>query len=229
MGDIDERSVGYWVHQIWHQIKNLSNNAGNMLQVKILWPLSGQDNVKVDVAESIAVQPGENHVGEVGGRKVRQSVQFTRPNTTTAYDIGDVVSNNATTSVLMDFDVAARVDGGSGYIVGIRVTTDKKSVVPSFRVHFFSQSNPTVSGDNLAYQDKYADIAKRLGWYDMPAMSTGTDTTNSDCSRAQDSTMRLPYVCAVGDRSVFVLLETLTAWTPAANERITVTLYFEQD
>ena len=73
-------------------------------------------------------------------------------------------------------DVAnfARVSGGSGYIVGAMLHTDKKSIVPRFRVHLFNATGATVSADNAAFKDVYADISKRIGFFDLFSMITGT-------------------------------------------------------
>lgn len=99
----------------------------------------------------------------------------------------------------MSFSNFARVNAGSGYIVGARLVTDKKSVTPRFRVHLFNTSNPTLSADNAAHQSLYADESKRIGVFDLPAMSTPSDTTNSTLSGASDYTLRVPFVAATGN------------------------------
>lgn len=157
------------------------------------------------------------------------AVEFTRPGDTTAYTANDVVSNSTVTSALNQVPNFARVNGGGGYIVGARVSTDKKSITPRIRIHLFNASNPTVAADNAAWRDSYADASKRLGYFDMPAMSTGADATNSDMSRSLDMTLRVPFVAAAGTRSIYYLLETLDAFTPASGEKFTVTLYGDID
>lgn len=173
------------------------------------------------------VTAGETHLGEVGGNLIMISTEFTRPSDTSPYSINDVVSNDTATTTMQALANAARVSGGSGYIVGIRISTDKKSIVPQFRVHFYNTNGATLSGDNANWQDKYADASKRVAYYDMPAMSTGADTTNSDMSRALDMTMRIPYVCAA--TSLYFVLETLTAFTPASGEKFTVTIFVDRN
>lgn len=151
------------------------------------------------------------------------SVEFTRPANTTAYTAGDAVSNSATATTLLAFAIA-RVAGGSGYLTKIRLSTDKKSITPRFRLHFFNAADPTIAADNAAYQEVYADNAKRLGWHDLPAMTTAADTTNSDCSRAVDMNCRIPYTCAVGSSTLYVGLETLDAFTPNSGQKFNLTL-----
>ena len=76
-------------------------------------------------------------------------------------------------------------------------------------------------------KEVYADLGKRLGYYDLPAMSTATDTANSDMSRAIDLAQRVPLVLTTD--TVYVLLETLDAWTPSANLPVTLVLVGDQN
>lgn len=156
------------------------------------------------------------------------TVEFTRPANTDAYTAGDVVSNSTSASTLMEFSGFFRPNSDGvirgAYIIGARLTTDKKSITPRFRVHLFNASNPTRSADNAAHQEKYADISKRLGYFDLPAMSTAADTTNSDMSRAIDIGLRMFVVPASGSTSLFALLETLDGFTPASGQKFTLAL-----
>lgn len=177
----------------------------------------------------VGLGTNEEHIGEVGGRINKVQVEFTRPANTTGYTANDVVSNSASATTLMEFTNAVRVSGGSAYIVRAVLTTDKKSVTPAFRVHLFNASNPTVAADNAAHKELYADASKRLGFFDFDSMATAVDATNSDMSRTQNNTLRHGIVAAAGDSSIYVMLETLTAFTPASGEKFTLTLYFDQN
>jgi hypothetical protein len=169
----------------------------------------------------------EAHIGAIGGAIVNVSTEITRPADTTAYAANDVVSNNTTTTTLGTLTNCARVNAGSGYIVGARLATDKKSITPRFRVHLFNASNPTVAADNVAHKSVYADLSKRIGTFDLAAMAT--DTTNSDVSAATDWTLRIPFVCAAASRDIFFFLETLDAFTPASGEKFTLVLLIDQN
>lgn len=166
---------------------------------------------------------------QAGGLLASVSVEFTRPSDTTAYAANDVVSDSTSASTLQNIANFARYNGGSGHIVGARLTTDKKSITPRIRVHIFNASNPTVGVDNAAWRESYADNSKRIAFFDLPAMTTGADTTNSDMSRAIDMTLRIPFIAAAGSRSLYYLLETLDAFTPASAEKFTLTLFGDLD
>jgi len=176
---------------------------------------------------AVAPTGTEDHLGEVGGNLLMIATEFTRPNDSTPYTANDVVSNDATTTTMQALAAAARVAGLGGYVVGIRVATDKKSITPRMRVHFFNTTGATLAGDNLAWKDVYADSAKRVGYVDLPAMITAADATNSDNSRALDLTVRMPYTCVA--TSLYFVLETLDAFTPAALEKFTVTVFCDRN
>jgi hypothetical protein len=171
---------------------------------------------------------GENHMGEVGGKGLSVSASFTRPADTTAYAVGDVVSNSTSATTLMSFAIA-RVNAGTGYITGARIAISQKSVTPRFRVHLFNTSNPTVAADNSPNKELFADESKVVGIFDLPAIVTPTDATNSTISRAFDYTIRLPFKCAAGSNLIYAYIETLDAYTPASAGTYTLTLLADLD
>jgi hypothetical protein len=164
---------------------------------------------------------------QVIGNLLAVAVELTRPANTDAYAAGDVVSNNVTTTAMLEFANAAREAGGSGYITGIRVATDKKSITPRLRVHIFRTNGATLSGDNAQWRGVYTDDSKLIGSVDLAAMTTGADTTNSTQSIAQDFTVRLPYTCVA--TSLYVVLETIDAFTPTSGQKFSVTLYLDRN
>lgn len=190
------------------------------------WKVDGSA-VTQPVSGTVTAAASENHVGEIGGNLVSVATEFTRPADTLAYTAGDVVSDSTSATTMQALANAARVSGGSGYIVGIKISTDKKSITPRLRVHFFGTNGATIAADNVAYKEVYADGSKRLFYYDMPAMTTAADTTNSDMSRSVDTSMRIPYICAA--TSLYYVLETLDAFTPASGQKITVTTFLDRN
>lgn len=161
----------------------------------------------------------------VGGLVTRADTEFTRPANTTAYTAGDVVSNSTSATTLITLANAVRVNAGTGYIVRVAVTTDLKSITPKIRVHFYNASDPTVSVDNAAMRHLYVDNAKRLGYVDLPAMTTGTDTTNSTMSMSVNDTCRLAVVAGASTTSLYAVLEALDAFTPASGQKFTLTVF----
>jgi hypothetical protein len=105
------------------------------------------------------------------------------------------------------------------------------SLTPKFRLHFFNSagSTATLVGDGVDYQEKYADKAKRVGYYDLAAMASAKDTTGSDMSRIVDTTIRYPVAAAAADRNLLVILETLSVFTAASEQQFNLTLVVDNN
>lgn len=172
---------------------------------------------------------GEFYKGAVGGMKTSVSATFTRPADGNAYAANDVVSNSTSASTLMVFTDLLRVRSGAGYVVGARLSTNKKSITPRFRIHLFNASDPTRAADNAQWKEAYADYTKRLGYFDLTAMTTAADAANSDMSRAFDLNLRIPVKAADGSSTIYALLETLDAFTPSSGQAFALTLLAETD
>jgi hypothetical protein len=114
---------------------------------------------------------------------------------------------------LTEIPLAVRVTGGSAIIVKLSVKCNTKSITPRFRVHFFNAADPTIAADNAAWQEKWADVTKQLGYWDLPALTTAADATNSDMSRASDDSIRKQIQAVTGSTSIWVGLETLDGFT----------------
>lgn len=166
-----------------------------------------------------ATPAGEAHIGEVGGRLVFVTKEQTRPANTTAYTAGDVWSNG--TTVALDFPGMARVSGGSGYITGAKLTLDQTTQVPRFRVHIWNANDATYAADNAPRTQIYTELAKYIGWFDLPAMITPAGT--STISIAEDMTIRIPYVCVA--TTLWATLEVLDAYTPSSGGKASLTLW----
>ena len=186
--------------------------------------------VKVGIgADGTAGDVSSTNPMPVSGSVVRVDTEFTRPANTTAYSVGDVVSNSTSATTPIDLASAVRANGGSGYVVAVRLFTDKKSITPAFRVHFFNASTATLSVDNAAMQLRYADLGKYLGYVDLVAMQTGKDTTNSTMSFTANSAVRLPVVAGGSTRSIYAVLETLTNFTPASGEKFCLSVLIDNN
>lgn len=156
---------------------------------------------------------------------------FTRPANTTAYSANYAVAAATTdtgTTVLRSLGVA-RVNGGSGYITGIRVWTGHTGISPRIRVHFYSTNAPptAVPGDGSGMTVMFANAAYRIGHYDLPAMNSGT--SGSDASWSSDISLRMPFVCWSGTTNLYYRLETLDAFTPASGDNWFISVAVEQN
>lgn len=180
---------------------------------------------------AVAATPaGETHIGEVGGRIVNISANFTRPADTTAYASGDLVANSVTAGsvVPMTFTNAARIAAGNFCVLRARVSKTTTGVTnAAFRVHLFTTSptNPT-NGDNGAFVP--SQIASYLGYFDITAMVAGTAGAAGQGGLAAGFGNSLAVALGSG-RDIYGLLEARGAYTPGSAEVFTTTLEIGQN
>jgi hypothetical protein len=182
----------------------------------------------IGTAGGIVLGASENHIGEIGGKTTRSSFEIINTSGSgTAYTIGDTVSGS---SVTTPYELAniLRVNGGSGLITQLNIEADKASITPTFRVHFYSGSSITLSGDNLPYLDSYADVNSKLVTFDTSAMISSTNTSGSCSSSMND--VRKSVVGSANSKSLWVGLETLAAFTPkAVSQKYTISVTIMND
>jgi hypothetical protein len=169
----------------------------------------------------------ENHIGETGGRTVRNAATFARPADTTAYAALDTVSTSTSAPVVITFSNMARINAGSGYITKARIMTDQKTNTARFRLHLFHTA-PTLTNDNAAFPLLWTDRANRVGKIDFGAMTT-EDATNSTCAESLNEAVRLSFTCETASTALYGILETLDAFTPANAQNFYISLTAEQN
>lgn len=186
------------------------------------------DRVKA-LLTGIVLAAGENHFGEVGGKATVINAELTRPANVLAYPANTVVSNSITTTTPLLVQNIFRVAGGSGYITGLKISTNKKSIVPRFRVHLFTVNTATLAADGVLYKKLYADKEKYIGYIELDPMTTAADATNSDMSEALIGNLNTLCVAATGSRDLYLVLETLDAFTPANGQKIHATVFMDNN
>lgn len=169
----------------------------------------------------------ERIAGNVGGRLVTVSASFARPGDTTAYTAGDVVSNNATTTVPMTFALALSRNEGSGYVIKAKLSTDQSTFVARLRLWLFTVSTMTVAADNAAGKRIYADRSSLIGYIDFPAAATGAGTSTG--AFAQITDVRLGFNGAAATQAIYGYLEALDVFTPANAQNFQVDLSIDQN
>lgn len=183
------------------------------------------------ITGSVVLGAGEEVIGVTVGKLSSGSVEFTNTSgSSVAYSIGDTVSAGSAVITPYEIPNIFRVNGGSGYITGIYLSTNKAGINPAFRVHFYSASTVTLSGDNMPYLDSYIDTPYNLGSFDLISMSSSADTSGS-CSRSSDTTtIRQPVIAQPNSKSLWVALETRSAYTPASvSEKYNITIIMDNN
>ncbi len=166
-----------------------------------------------------------NVIGTVGGRTVTVGVEFTRPADEDPYAALDAVSNSTSEPTIITFANVVPANGGSGYITKVRCFTDKAAAMaPRFRVHVYNEAVAAVN-DNAAFPLLFANAAKRVAAIDLSAFRS--EGAGSDASAAQNISDRVAFACASASRSLFALVETLDAFTPASGQKFYLELSVE--
>lgn len=185
----------------------------------------------------------------VGSKFVTKVATFTRPADVNAYAVGDVVSNSASASVLMQFGPGlVRLEGGSGLIIKARLETDKNNELAQYRLFLYTKSegSVTVPNDNAADTTLYADRTKKVGYIDFPACSAaaGTDTGSvalwtGGVGSSTAPSGPLPFVCdnvkvntnstSAAETSLYGKLVNITGTTPASGQNFWIELTVQQN
>jgi len=157
------------------------------------------------------------------------SATFTRPADTTAYAARDVVSTGA--GALLTFANVVATAAGSGTIVKARLMTDQSANTAQYRLHLFHTA-PTAIADNAPYTMLYSNAGNRVGMIDFTACATeGTGSTAAASMRPSSDGNSLPpnlaFKCAAASTTLYGILETLTAFTPASAQNFFVELETE--
>ena len=158
----------------------------------------------------------------------KTSASFTRPANTTAYAVNDVLGTSVAGSPVLTFTNVSRVTGRGAYIQRARLVKNGTTVTSAtFRLYLYASSPSGLSSlvDNDPWPMLWANRAIRIGFIDFPTMITGG--TGSDSSAAQIYPVNLP-VLPEGSTSIFGVLVTQAAYTPASAEQFHVELMVDQ-
>lgn len=197
----------------------ISNDTGNPIPVSGTVALSNTSlEISNDIGNPIPILSSSARVG----------VEITRPNDTTAYAAKDVISTSNTSGTLITFTNLSRANGSSGVIVRARLMTTQATNVSQYRLHLFHTA-PTPINDNSPYLVQYTNANNRIGMIDFAAMTTEDASSNAAMTMRPSSDGAYPspnlwFSTDPLDRNVYGMLETLSAFTPAANQKFYIEL-----
>jgi hypothetical protein len=186
----------------------------------------GDLNLSVGGIQIGALDAGEAHVGEVGGRGAIASANFTRPADTTAYASGDLVANSTTAGsvTVMTFTIGRGSSGAaaSGMIRRARLRkTGTSTTNASFRLHLYRSAPTPSNGDNGAWLTNNA--ADYVGAIDITADKAFTDGAIGNGTPNTGSEINFTH------QTYYGLLEARAAYTPANAEVFTIELELIQN
>jgi hypothetical protein len=137
---------------------------------------------------------------------------FIRPNDTTAYSAGDVVSDNS----YMTFSNVTKIPGSKIVVINANLLVNISSLpsgIGAFRLHLYSEI-PTAINDNAAFDVPDVDLAKYLGYLPIVVpVDLGSKIYSQNVSI--NKIIELAY----GASNIYGILQTVNSYTPSALDR----------
>ena len=155
------------------------------------------------------------------------TASFVRPANTTQYTIGDLVANNATSSlVIVPSFLTARNKNDGCLIRRVRLFKSGTSLTSaSFRVYLFNQPPVPTVGDNGQLNNSSAlavdTVAGLVGFFDI--IMTRSGVIGAEGAGVPDSGFDI-IVAPRSDANLYALIEATAAYTPASGETFNVTI-----
>lgn len=151
-------------------------------------------------------------------------ITFTRPANTTAYTLGDAVSDDATTPTATTFllsGLSTKVDTGGIIKSATLYKSDSDLTNASFQINFFDTQPAAAGWDDNAAVAITDDEWKRC--YGFAQLVTGTDSSAVQTGDVYCKTnLDLPYAYVTGSSPIYVVITALAAYTPASAEVFTL-------
>lgn len=150
----------------------------------------------------------------------KSTVSITRPNDATPYTVGDAVGDTGGSAIQAFLLIGPTA--GHVILTGAMLEIDVAAIpagMSSFRLHLYDAA-PDAIADNAPWDLSSAgDRGKYLGYLDIRAPSDLGSTLI-----ALEENANLHRKLATGSTTIWGVLQTLAAWTPAANTVIKTTL-----
>lgn len=161
----------------------------------------------------------------ISGTILTSTTEITRPSDATAYTALDAIASSSTAPANIQFASVTRVSAGSGYITGAVLRTDQSTNTARFKLHLFT-GTVTAINDNAQYTSLYANNSIWVGTISFDACAT--EGSGGSSAVSLNNNIRIPFVLTSGT-SVYGLLETLDAFTPASGQKIFIRLTIDSN
>ena len=192
--------------------------------------LTGSGNLKVAVQETLPA--GEAHVGQVGGSSIPIIGTVTRPAAdTTQYTAGDAITDSLTTPTAITFANCARVNAGSGFIVGAHLVDSANQATKLSAELWLFSAPATPDNDNAVFTPTDAELLTLVGVIQFNTWFIGNATVGTDGNAVALATLANPILFATGaaSRNLTGLLVARNSYVPIASEVLSCVLRISQD
>jgi hypothetical protein len=167
----------------------------------------------------------------VRGSSVQVRGSITRPSNTSPYSINDNISDSVSAPDAQYVDGCARVNGGSGSVVGLLlIDSSNHTTYGDFTVFLFDDA-VTPANDNAIMAVTDADVENKLiSVFELASTpevpNTGTDAAGNCVYQWRNYPERgaVPFKCAGGSQKLYWLLRVNNAFVPVSGEKFTLVL-----
>jgi|ERR1044071_504710 hypothetical protein len=200
-----------------------SDDVGSGVQIQYVKLDVGGDGVSTPVSGVVPV----------GSTVVVCQDEFTRPADTTNYAANDCVADSTSAPTARTFTSAARILGGSGYVVGAMVLTDDVDASEwdnvALRLWLYNKTGFTLVNDNAAFNGPlYADRSLLVGYIDFPGFLREGGTPTALHTAIFD--LRIPFVCDATVQNLYGQFEVKNAPSAVNNgQKFTTKLIIDQN
>ena len=148
---------------------------------------------------------------------VQSKAEFTRPNNTTDYSIGDAITDSVAAPTNITFK---RLSGSNGRYIRINRLTIAKTgpSIPCLQLWLFDK-DITAINDNTAFTVSDLEIKNCIAVINLFTVNTAVDTVYYDSGE-----IRVDVLIDHESNKLFGILKTLEAYTPIAQESHYLTL-----
>jgi hypothetical protein len=152
--------------------------------------------------------------------------------TSNAYAIGNVVSESESAGTYWTFNTVAtnQALGGTGIILGSTLVSQATNVTPRIALDLYSVAPTSAVNDHVASTGLvWADTANYIGTISYPALeNVGAGTSHALATPSTYGGLPLPFNTVYGQTTIYGIMVTRDAWTPVANNSVTVALIVEK-
>lgn len=158
------------------------------------------------------------------GTFARPYGEITRPANGNAYHAGDVIADNAASATTHAIDGSARVNGGTGLLLGAVIKTDNRAWTQAITVAIYDGAGPTAfEADHAAFPGVlYADMAKCVAVLNFPALAKDADVVGACARAAAFCDFPRSFKCATGSKKLYWKAWQTGTPTPASQQKFTL-------
>lgn len=151
---------------------------------------------------------------------------FTRPANTTAYAVGDLLSDNTTAGSVTPLKFSMNGLGRSGMVRRVRMhKTTNTTMAATFNLHLFDAPPTVTNGDNAAFAVA-SNLSSWLGKVAIDMTSGALAGASAGCSHVS-AAVAIGVCKPTGGGVVYGLLEVAGIYAPGSAEVFTVSLEIE--